>query len=322
MSDDNQTPPQAPGMGAEPTRAPKRSAAGGDKRGLLTVLVIFGSLFLVILVFAVVMLGSFGGDGGFGAAPNQIGVIEITGPISDSKQTVADLQKFARNDAIKAIVVRIDSPGGAVAPSQEMFQAVKQAAEKKPLAVSMGSVAASGGYYIALGAPHIFANPGTVTGSIGVISQMFNVQGLLETIQVDVTTLKTGPYKDTGSPFREFTETDRRYFDTLITDIYEQFVGDVAQARGLEVKAVREVADGRVFTGRQALKHKLIDELGTMEDAVAWVKKGAKLDGKHTLVYPPDPNLGLLSSLIKGATQTAVQELKAQQTPVIEYRMP
>lgn len=316
MSDDMQqpTPPT-------PSR-PNPAGKAANSRGLLTVVAIFGGLFVVLLIFAAVMLSVFGSGGGLNVGPNQIGVIEIRGPIMESKKMVEDLRRFAKEDNIKAIVVRIDSPGGAVAPSQEMFQAVQRAAEEKPLVVSMGSTAASGGYYIAIGAPHIFANPGTVTGSIGVISQVFGVKGLLDTIDVQVHTLKTGPYKDTGSPFREFNEQDRRYFDGLIGDMYEQFVEDIAGAREMKVAEVRKVADGRVFSGRQAQKLKLVDELGSMRDAIEWVKKEADIEDDETLIYPPEKNKGLLSSIIKGATETAVQEIRAQQTPAFEYRMP
>lgn len=321
MSDQTPTPspaPRQPGP-AEPNNARKKTA---DSRGLLTVVAIFGGLFVVLLIFAVVMLSAFGPSAGFKGGPNQIGVVEILGPITESKKSVKDLHRFAKDDNIKAIVVRIDSPGGAVAPSQEIFQAVRHAAQKKPLAVSMGSTAASGGYYIAIGAPHIIANPGTVTGSIGVISQVFGVKGLLDTLEVQVHTLKTGPYKDTGSPFREFNAQDQRYFNALITDIYEQFVSDIAEARGLDLDQVRALADGRVFTGRQAKDHKLIDELGSMRDAIDWVKAEAKIEDDETLVYPPEEGKGLLSAMIKGATETAVQQIRAQQTPSIEYRMP
>lgn len=311
MSDETQQP-------SPPT--PKLNPS--DSRGLLTVVAIFGGLFVVLLIFAVVMLGAFGSGAGLSTGPNQIGVIEITGPIMESKKTVNDLHRFAKDDNIKAIVVRIDSPGGSVAPSQEMFQAVQRAAEKKPLVASMGSTAASGGYYIAIGAPKIFANPGTVTGSIGVISQVFGVKGLLDTIEVDVHTIKTGPYKDTGSPFREFNEDDQRYFNGLITDLYDQFIEDIAAARNLKLAEVREVGDGRVFSGRQAKKLKLIDEIGSMRDAIEWAKKEADITDDETLVYPPDESKGLLSSVIKGAASTAVEEIRAQQTPAFEYRMP
>jgi protease-4 len=183
----------------------------------------------------------------------------------------------------------------------------------------MGSTAASGGYYTAIGSKMIFANPGSVTGSIGVITQLFDVSRLVELAEVDVTTIKTGPYKDSGSPFREFNETDRAYFNTLITDIYDQFVEDVAKARGLDINVVRGYADGRVFTGRQAQKMKLVDQLGTFEDTVAWVAKKAELEKDPKLVYPAKEG-SILSELFKTSVQSAVAEVRQQSTPLIEYR--
>ena len=292
-----------------------------DKRGIITVVAIFGGLFLMLLIFAVVMISAFSDDSGFGGVENQVGVIEVTGPIMESKKTVEDLRDFTRRASIKGIVVRVDSPGGAVAPSQEIFQAVKRAAKKKPVVVSMGSTAASGGYYISLGAEHIIANSGTVTGSIGVISQLFNVKGLLDKIDVKVNTVKTGKFKDAGSPFREFGPTDRAYFNDLLADIYEQFVEDVAEARGMELSAVKEYADGRVFTGRQAKEYGLVDELGTFQDAVDWVKTETDIEGQANLVYPAQEELGFLSTLIEGAAETAAREVRSQHTPVVEYRM-
>lgn len=292
-----------------------------DKRGILTVVAIFGGLFVMLLIFAVVMISAFSDDSGIGSADNQVGVIEINGPIMESKKTVEDLRKFTKRDSIKGIVVRIDSPGGAVAPSQEIFQAVQRASDKKPVVVSMGSTAASGGYYIAIGAEHIIANSGTVTGSIGVISQLFNVEGLLEQIDVEVHTVKTGKYKDAGSPFREFGAEDREYFRALLEDIYEQFIEDVAKARELELSEVREVADGRVFTGRQAKEYKLVDQLGTFHDAVDWVKDKAEIDGDAKLVYPAKADLGFLSQIVEGATDTVVNQVKNRHSPVVEYRM-
>lgn len=302
--------------------APRPTPASGSnsRRGVVTVVVIFGGLFLMLLLFSVVMISAFGGGDGFGSSADQIGVVEIKGEIADSKKTVQQLRTFARRDSIKGIVVRIDSPGGAVAPSQEMFQAVQRAGDDKPLVVSMGSTAASGGYYISVGAKHIIANPGTVTGSIGVISQVFDVKGLLDDLDVKVNTIKTGKFKDTGSPFRDFNDDDRHYFDQLIADIYDQFVEDVAKARGLKVDKVRALADGRVYTGRQAKKLGLIDQLGTFEDAVDWVKDKAHITGEPTLVYPKQDKAGLLSSLIKGATQTAMRQVRSP-SPLFEYRM-
>lgn len=297
---------------------PLSSQAIMNRRGLITIVVIFFGLFALFFGFSMLMLSSVGGldDGG----DNQIGVIEVTGPIMESKKTVEQLRKFSKDENIKGLVVRVDSPGGAVAPSQEIFDAVRKAKAKKPLVVSMGGTAASGGYYIACGADMIFANSGSVTGSIGVITQLFQVDRILEKAKVDVTTIKTGPYKDAGSPFKPFNDADERYFNELITDIYDQFVDDVAACRKLPREEVLKVADGRVFTGRQALKLKLVDKLGTFEDAVAHVAKEAKLKGDPKLVYPTKEDLSFLNQLLKSNVQGFVQEVRQSATPSIEYR--
>lgn len=289
-----------------------------SRKAVLTVIAVFGGLFLMFTLFAVLMLAAMGKDG-LNLGDNRIGVVEVVGPIMESKKVVETLQKYQNDDSIKGIVVRIDSPGGAVAPSQEMFHAVAEAESKKPLAVSMGSTAASGGYYTAIGSKKIFANPGTVTGSIGVITQLFNVSKIIEKVEVDVHTIKTGPYKDSGSPFRPFDEGDQQYFDTLIQDIYMQFVEDVAKARGMDVSMVKTYADGRVFTGRQAKEFKLVDELGTFQDTVAWVAKEAKIEGEPELVYPVKEG-SLFGDLLKDGVQGMVSEARHQATPVIEYR--
>lgn len=290
-----------------------------NKRGLLTIGIIFIGLFAVFFAFSVVMISAVDG-GGLGDKGARIGVVEISGPIMESKDAVKALKKFSKDDKIKAIVVRVDSPGGAVGPSQEIYSAVRRAKQVKPLVVSMGGTAASGGYYIACGADTIFANPGTVTGSIGVITQIFNVEPLLEKAQIKVNTIKTGPYKDSGSPFKPFTEQDRAYFEQMIGDIYDQFVEDVAECRKLELDQVKELADGRVYTGRQAKEYKLVDELGSMQDAVDFVAKKAKIDGEVELVYPPTEE-NFLGQFVNASVEDVVTNLKSHRTPVVEYRM-
>ena len=289
-----------------------------EKRGWLTVLLIFGGLFVMLVVFSVIVVTAFG-DGAW-AGGKRIGVIEIKGPITESKKTLEDLSDFEEDDSIAGIVVRVDSPGGAVAPSQEIYQAVKEAKTTKPLAVSMGATAASGGYYIACGSDVIFANPGTVTGSIGVITQLFNVEGLLDAARVEVNTVKTGKYKDAGSPFNEFSADEREYFAKLLEDIYDQFVGAVAESRGLDVEEVERLADGRVFTGKTAKEYKLVDKLGTFRDAVDHVEKEADIKGDAELKYPPKEDLGFLSRAVQGFSDTVSQELKSESTPMFEYR--
>jgi protease-4 len=290
-----------------------------EKRGWLTILLIFGGLFVALVAFSLVLAASLG-DGGLGFGGEKIGVVEIEGPITSSKQVREDLRQFRRDDSIKGIVVRINSPGGAVAPSQELFHAVQETNKEKPLAVTMGSTAASGGYYIACGADQIFANAGTITGSIGVITQFFNIQKLLDKANVEVNTVASGKFKNAGSPFEKFTDEQREYFGDLVDDIYGQFVEDVAEARKLERSKVEQYADGRIFTGRRAAELKFIDEVGTFSDAVDWVKSEAGMKGEPKLAYPPKDSMGFLSRAVEGVTNTVSNELKSSQTPLLEYR--
>ncbi len=287
-----------------------------NKRGLITLVVIFVGLFVVFFGFSALMLSS---TGSLSASGESIGVVEVTGPIMKSKKPVRDIRRFLKDDSIKGIVVRVDSPGGAVAPSQEIYDAVQKAKKEKPLAVSMGSTAASGGYYIACGADTVFANPGTVTGSIGVITQLFTVEKLVEKAQVDVHTIKTGPYKDSGSPFRDFTERDRAYFREMIDDVYDQFVEDVAECRDLEISRVRQLADGRVYTGRQAHEYKLVDKLGSFQDAVQFVADEAGLEEDPQIVYPPTQS-NFLSDFVSTSVDGAINSVTKRITPVVEYR--
>lgn len=299
----------------QPTPPPARSS----NRGLWTILIVFGGLFLIFAVLAVLLFGSMSRTA-FG--DNQIGVVEITGPISSSKQILENLRYFEEQDQIHGIVVRIDTPGGAVGASQEIFEAI-QASDKK-MVISLGNVAASGGYYIAVAGPRIFANPGTITGSIGVISQQFEVDALMEYLMVKINTVTSGEYKDAGNPFRDFTDKDRRLYETLVMDIYLQFLETVAAGRGLSVDTVKPWADGRVFTGRQALEARLVDELGGIHAATRWLMDDLGLDGEPTLVYPPARAEGLLDLFVNrgmSAMRTGLEHnLHSATAPTFEYR--
>ncbi len=288
------------------------------KRGILTIALIFGGLFLALLVFIAVLISAFRPDGlGFGKP--SVGVVEITGTIMDSKKTLREIKAFSDDEMIVGVVIRIDSPGGAVAPSQEIFEAVKKLSAKKPVAVSMGTTAASGGYYIAVGSDMIFANPGTVTGSIGVISQFFNFEDVMDTVNVKVHTVKTGEFKDSGSPFKEFSESDERFFNALIDDIYLQFIEDIAESRKMELAEVRKLADGRVFTGRQAKELKMIDAIGTIDDAVAYVASQSGVSGEPTVVYPAPERKSLMSELLFSGMSTALEQVQAQTAPKVQF---
>ncbi len=201
---------------------------------------------------------------------------EINGARSISSGAIAvrnRLQEIESNKQIKGVLLTINSPGGTVAASQEVYAAVKQVREKKPIVVSMLDQATSGGYYIASAANKIYANPGTLTGSIGVILSSVNVKELFDRIGIESQTLKTGPYKDIFSPFRAASDQEKQLLQALLQNTYEEFIGDVAKGRKMDVEAVRKLADGRIYTGRQAKANGLVDEIGTYEDAVADLRK-------------------------------------------------
>src|SRR5215475_4335707 len=260
-----------------------------DRRAAWILGLVFGGLFLCLFAFmALAWIAVQGGRGGMmgRAGGDRVGVVEVTGVIADSKTTLRELREFAEDARIRAIVVRIDSPGGAVGPSQEIFEAMRRVQKKKHLLASMGSIAASGGFYIAMGGEKVFANPGTLTGSIGVISEFPNVSGLLKWAGVDMRTITAGKLKDAGSPFREMSTEERSYFQAMLDDVHGQFIGAVAESRKLPEDDVRKIADGRVFTGRRAKDLKLVDELGGLQDAVREAGKLAGIRGEPRMEYP------------------------------------
>ncbi|MGH7167575.1 MAG: signal peptide peptidase SppA [Nitrospiraceae bacterium] len=219
---------------------------------------------------------------------DRIALIRVEGVILDAQQTVADLKKFGDSPSVKAIVLRIDSPGGGVVPSQEIHDAVMRVRNKQNKAVvaSMGTVAASGGYYIAAATDRIIANPGTLTGSIGVIMELANLEGLLKKIGVENVVVKSGRHKDIGSPFRKMSDEDRRILQSVMDDVHTQFIEAVAEGRSLDVSDVQPLADGRIFTGRQAKDIKLVDELGDLDDAIRLAADLAGIEGEPKVVEP------------------------------------
>lgn len=219
---------------------------------------------------------------------DRIALIRVEGVILDSQTTIGELKRFSENPSVKAIVIRIDSPGGGVVPSQEIYDAVKRVRSKNNKAViaSMGSVAASGGYYIAAATDRIVANPGTLTGSIGVIMETANVEGLLQKIGVEGVVIKSGKYKDIGSPLRKMSADDRGLLQAVMDDVHKQFIEAVAEGRSLELRAAQALADGRIFTGRQAKEAKLVDELGDLEDAIQLAAEVVGIEGEPKVIEP------------------------------------
>lgn len=251
---------------------------------------------------------------------DKIALVELNEPIFSSADIVRQFKKFRDNKSIKAIVFRVESPGGGVAASQEIYEEVKKTRETKPVVVSMGSVAASGGYYVSLGATRIVANPGTVTGSIGVIFQFIHVNELLKKIGIDATTFKSGKFKDAGSPFRKPTDEEKVYFGELIGDVYDQFVRAVMTERKMSRSKVVKYADGRVFTGRMAVEYGFIDTLGTLEDAVNIAAELGNVRGKPRVVK--ERKLRSFLDRLLGETATEIARLRDDflRQPVVQYK--
>ena len=257
----------------------ERPAKRGIVRRVLWTLGIgMGVLFLVNLFFPDLDI----------SMEDRVGVIRIEGVILDSQSTIGELKRFGENPSVKAIVLRIDSPGGGVVPSQEIHDAVQRVRNKNNKAViaSMGSVAASGGYYIAVATDRIMANSGTLTGSIGVIMEMANVEGLLKKIGVEGVVIKSGRFKDVGSPLRKMSDEEHELLQSVMDDVHRQFIEAVAVGRGLDVTVVQALADGRIFTGRQAKDSKLVDELGDLEAAIQLAADVAGIEGVPKVIEP------------------------------------
>jgi protease-4 len=274
-----------------------------------------GGFLLLFLVFFIIGIMGMMGTGtrtswvGFG---DKIAVVPIEGQIFESDRVVGQLRDYADNGSVKGILIRINSPGGVVSPAQEIYDEIKRirAEYDKPVVVSMGSVAASGGYYIACAGDYIFANPGTLTGSIGVILQYPIVEDLMDMIGVDHETIKSGDVKDVGSPFRQPTAEDSVMLQAAIDDIHKQFVDVVSVDRGLERENVLQIADGSIFTGNQALGLGLVDSLGSQEAAIRYLAELAGMKGDVDRVRPRERRepslLDLLGSLKQEYIETGL----------------
>jgi protease-4 len=260
---------------------------------------------------------------GSGGSSDRVALIELTTPITESETIVRQFRKYQNRSSVKAIVLRLDSPGGSVSPSQEILQEVKRTRELgKPVVVSMGSVAASGAYYIACGASRIVANPGTITGSIGVISQFMSYDGLMEKIGVSGTTVKSGRYKDVGNPMRKMTEEDVEQIRLVIDDVYEQFMQEVATSRSIPLDSVRVIAQGRIYTGKQAYALKLVDTLGTLQTAVQIAGILGKVEGEPKILRERKRQ-SLAEQLFGTNAKTLIKDVRDQAaaSSPLEFRM-
>jgi protease-4 len=276
------------------------------KRSTLLLWIIGGGGAFVFLFFCLLAFAYYftkEGAPGLSFSGNQIAVLDLEGTILDSRNFMDQLKDYGNRPGIKAVVVRINSPGGGVAASQEIYESIIKFREdsNKTVVASMASVAASGGYYIACAADRIFANPGTVTGSIGVIAQWYNFGDLLRWAKMEDIVIKTGDLKDAGSSTRPLTDEERQYFQSLVDSMLDQFVSAVALGRKMKEEDVRVLADGRVFTGVQALENGLVDDLGTCQDAIEAAAHMAGIPGEPRTVRPVKRSVSLLDLLLGDA---------------------
>jgi len=242
----------------------------------------------------------------------KVGVVEIKGVITDPKPVLAHLRSLRRNKDIKAIVLRINSPGGAVGPSQEIYEEVKKTTRVKTVVASMGAVAASGGYYVGAAADHVMANPGTITGSIGVIAKFPNVEELFKKIGISANVLKSGEYKDVGSPLRKMTDEEKELLQSFLGNLHEQFIRAVAEGRKIPEEKVRAIADGRILTGEDAKKLGLLDSLGNLEDAITLAAKLAGIEGEPSVFYVKEKKFSLLEYIFGSSLTEMLGEITSE----------
>jgi len=270
---------------------------------------------LVLIIFVAAFITGIVGEG-FG---DKIGVVEIEGVIADGKDAMEDIVRFKEDDGIKGVIVRINSPGGSVGPSQEIYQELKKLAAKKKVFISAGGVCASGGYYIASAGEKIYANPSTITGSIGVIMEQVVAEELLKKVGIQPNTIKSGKFKDVGSPFRKMQDDERAYFQKILDSIHEQFMKDVAEGRKMPIEQVKKLSDGRIYTGTQAKELGLVDGIGTFYDTLDNMKKDLGIKDKPVLVYGKRP-FSLLKWLISSATETIIKHYNSAPMYYNHYR--
>jgi len=274
----------------------------GKRTNLLLWLVVGGSalLFFTVSLIALAVYFSDQEAPSFSLSTNQVALLEIEGAIFDSQTFNQQLKDYGRRSGVRAVVVRLNTPGGGVAATQEIYEAVLRfrSETRKKVIASMSSVAASGGYYVACATDRVYANPGSITGSIGVIAEWYNYGDLLRWAKIQDVVIKSGEYKDAGNPARPLTEAERAYFQRLIDGLYNQFVSAVVKNRKMPEGAVRKLADGRVYTGEEAKQLGLIDDLGTLQDAIQAAARMSGIVGEPKILTPPKRKLSLLDFLL------------------------
>ena len=280
--------------------------------GVMAGLLIF---FLSVLFF----IGQYIGRPGRFTFGDKIAIVEIKGVITQSSGIIEEINQYQEDEGVKAIILRIDSPGGGVGPAQEIHREILKVKSKKKVVTSMGSVAASGGYYIACASDLIIANPGTITGSIGVLMEFTNIEELFKKIGIKGVVLKSGEHKDIGSPFREMTPEEKRIIQEVIDNVHRQFVQAVAEGRKMDREKVMQIADGRILTGEQAKQIGLVDQIGNLQDAIDIVAKMVGIEGKPNILYPKR-RFSLWELLVRETT-SAILDTLSEKGFELNYRL-
>ena len=274
-------------------------------------------LFFALILLSLVGISSITSEWVLQGTKNRIGIVDITGLISNSQYVVNQVKKFRQDKRIRGIILRIDSPGGAVGPSQEIYNEVLKTRESgKTIYASMGALAASGGYYIATAAEKIFANPGTLTGSIGVIMAFSNAKGLMEKIGLQPEIVKAGEYKDIGSPARAMTQKERNLLQSVVTDVHQQFIEAVASGRDISVAEVTKIADGRILTGRQAYSLNLVDQMGGLQVSIDQLAHKVGIIGSPKIIKET-PRVGFLDWVLKSTVNQSL--INRSSIPSLQY---
>jgi protease-4 len=289
------------------------------KNPVLIGLIVIGVIMVVFIGAILLLTLMFRRESPSFAMGDKVGVVEISGVISDSREVIRGIRYFVDDGGVKAIVLRVDSPGGGVGASQEIYQEVVKAKKVKRVVASFGGVAASGGYYVACGADKIVANPGTITGSIGVVMQFANLEELLKKIGYKGYVIKSGTHKDIGSPFREMSPEEKELLQEVIDTVHQQFIKAVADGRKLPIEKVTVIADGRIFAGEQALNLGLVDQLGNLEDTIELAAKMAGIKGKPAVVYTRKRKASFFDSLTESIAQRLKEEVKQETPPDLQY---
>mgnify|MGYP000875334276 CR=1 FL=1 len=278
------------------------------------ILLAFALLLVMVIIFSALVftISAVSGRKKSLLPTERIAVIAVEGVIADSRETIELCEEAARDDTVRGVVLRIDSPGGAVAPSQEIYAAVRELKKKKKVIASIGSLGASGGYLIACGADRIYANPGSITGSIATVMHLVNAQGLMNKIGLKASVIKSGKYKDIGTPAREMTTEERLLLQGVIDDMNDYFLEIVALERKMTKQQVRALADGRIFSGRQALRAGLVDELGDLNAAVQTAGNMAGIKGKPD-VFPLNRKKTFLDLVLRNSISALITAWRQQE---------